>query len=136
MHQQHSPRSVEAGGQIFARFKAPEIWIEEATEPRRTDKRGRTYYRPDRRAEQDEILERYKLGLHFIGDWHTHASPYHEPSPTDISNINECFVHSQHKLNGFVLIVVSTTTLPEGLRVSVHDGSQSIVLQAEPSAEG
>src|SRR6267378_3125357 len=71
----------EAGGQIFARLTLPDIYIEEATGPRRSDCRTRTTYRPNRRAEQREIAGRHGQGLHFIGDWHTHPEALPVPSP-------------------------------------------------------
>lgn len=128
---QIEPRSPEAGGQLFARFVAREIRIEEATGPHHTDKRGRTFYRPDRRAERKEIQDRYKSGLHYVGDWHTHPSTRPVPSSTDLRNIKECFLRSRHELNGFVLIIVGTAPAPEGLRVSVNDGIDDFVLREE-----
>jgi len=71
----------EAGGQLFARFALPDIVIAEATGPRRSDWRTRYSYRPNRRAEQREIAARHLLGLHFIGDWHTHPEDLPVPSP-------------------------------------------------------
>jgi integrative and conjugative element protein (TIGR02256 family) len=62
----------EAGGQLFARFELPDIVVAEATGPRRSDWRRRHAYWPSRRAEQAEIVERHRDGLHFVGDWHTH----------------------------------------------------------------
>jgi integrative and conjugative element protein (TIGR02256 family) len=62
----------EAGGQLFGHFQGATIEVVEATGPRRTDRRTRTSYIPDRRAEQREIDERFRRGLHFIGDWHSH----------------------------------------------------------------
>jgi integrative and conjugative element protein (TIGR02256 family) len=129
-HRQNRPWRREAGGQLFARFGAGEILIEEATGPRPTDSRGRTYYRPDRRAEQKEILERFERGLHYVGDWHTHPSEIPEPSGTDVRNINECFKKSRHSLNGFILVLVGMARAPRGLRVSVHDGSNDFVLES------
>lgn len=128
-HRQNRPWRREAGGQLFARFRAGGILVEEATGPRPTDLRGRTYYRPDRRAERKEILERFERGLHYVGDWHTHPSVIPEPSGTDIRNINECFKKSQHSLNGFILVLVGTARAARGLRVSVHDGSNDFVLE-------
>ena len=128
-YRQNHPWQREAGGQLFARFGAGEIFVEEATGPRATDSRGRTYYKPDRHAERREIFERFELGLHYVGDWHTHPSQIPVPSETDIRNINECFEKSRHSLNGFILVLVGTAQIPQGLRVSVHDGSNDIVLE-------
>ena len=69
----------EAGGQLFARFALPDIVIEKATGPRRSDWRTRYSYRPNRRAEQREIRAHHAQGLHFVGDWHSHPSRFHDP---------------------------------------------------------
>lgn len=127
-HRQRLPWQAEAGGQLFARLEAPDIHIVEATGPRLTDKRGRTYYRPDRRAEQREIRERHGHGLHYVGDWHTHPVRHPDASCVDLNNINDCVAKSRHELNGFVLIIVGTARTPAGLRVSVHDGEHCHVL--------
>ena len=54
-HRQLHPNSRESGGQLFARFEGKAIWIERATGPRRTDRRTRTTFAPNRGAERREI---------------------------------------------------------------------------------
>ena len=130
----HSFRQVrfwqrEAGGQLFARIEDSRILVVEATGPRRTDRRSRTSYEPDRRAEQMEIDERFPLKLHFIGDWHTHAEDTPNPSPVDLQSTRDCVRRSRHVLNAFVLIVVGRKDFPKALHVSVHDGSHVYVLE-------
>jgi integrative and conjugative element protein (TIGR02256 family) len=127
-HRQRFCIKAEAGGQLFACFKEPEIRIEVATGPRPTDKRGRTYYRPDRRAERKEIIYYHKRGLHYVGDWHTHPSRIPKPSPTDLSNIRDCFLRSSHTLAAFVIIIIGTARAPKGFRVSLHDGYVEYIL--------
>lgn len=118
----------EAGGQLFARFKDNSVFVEDATGPRRTDRRARTSYVPDRRAEQVEIFERHPRGLHYVGDWHTHPEPHPSPSRSDTWSIAECVAKSRHQLHGFVLVIVGQTEFPAGLHVSVHDGNSSYAL--------
>jgi integrative and conjugative element protein (TIGR02256 family) len=120
----------EAGGQLFARFDGNRIRVEEVTGPRPMDRRTRTSYRPDRRAEQAEIFDRHARGLHYVGDWHTHPERYPQPSSPDAQSIAECVAKSKHQLNGFVLIIVGQAEPPEGLHVSVHDGSTSFALES------
>ena len=127
-HRQLRCRRLEAGGQLFARFDGSEIVIVEATGPRRRDRRSRTSYVPDRRAEQKEIEERHGRGLHFVGDWHTHPEARPTPSETDVRNIADCFKRSTHALNGFILIVVGRANAPGGLHVSLYDGVNRLVL--------
>jgi len=111
----------EAGGQLFARLSASRIVVEEATGPRRTDRRTRTSYIPDRVAEQREIDIHHASGLHYIGDWHTHPETFPSPSGLDIASISESAQKSTHRLNGFVLVIVGQAEPPGGLVVSAHD---------------
>ena len=127
-YRQRFPHQKEAGGQLFARFSATEIHIIEATGPRKTDRRGRTFYHPDRRLEQVEIDVRYELGLHYIGDWHTHPTKYPQASDTDVSNIGKSVTRSQHQLNAFVLVIVGTAKPPAGLYVAVNNGGENVRL--------
>jgi integrative and conjugative element protein (TIGR02256 family) len=133
-HQQRRFFEREAGGQLFATLVNNEITIVEATGPRRTDQRSRCSYIPDRTEEQREIVERHALGLHFIGDWHTHPEHHGRPSPTDLSSIGETVRKSRHNLNGFVLVVVGYSTLPASMHVSVHDGDREFELEFVDSA--
>lgn len=128
-HQQRRFFDREAGGQLFATFANNEVTIVEATGPRRTDRRSRYSYVPDRTAEQREIEQRHALGLHFIGDWHTHAQHHARPSSTDLCSIGETVRKSRHDLNGFVLVVVGCSTLPASMHVSVHDGHREFELE-------
>jgi integrative and conjugative element protein (TIGR02256 family) len=118
----------EAGGQLFARFVNGTIHVIEATGPRPTDLRSRYSYEPDRAAEQREIDERFLLGLHFIGDWHTHPEDRPSPSGVDLRSTADGVRRSSHELNAFVLTIVGRVPLPEGLYVSLHDGNAQYVL--------
>jgi integrative and conjugative element protein (TIGR02256 family) len=121
----------EAGGQLFARLSLSRIVIEEATGPRRTDRRTRTSYVPDRAAEQREIDGRHAEGLHFVGDWHTHPEELPRPSGLDVASISESVRKSSHALNGFLLVIVGQAEPPKGLLVSVHDVFRgSVILTA------
>jgi integrative and conjugative element protein (TIGR02256 family) len=118
----------EAGGLLFARIVGNDITIEEATGPRRTDRRSRYSYEGDRLAEQPEIDDRHARGLDYVGDWHTHPERWPKPSPDDdramISRVRE----SQHQLLGFVFAIVGTAPFPKGLTVAIHDGFDRIDL--------
>ena len=102
----------EAGGQLFARFELPDIIVVEATGPRRSDHRTRYSYYPNRRAEQREIVERHRSGLHFIGDWHTHPVDVPTPSNDDVDSMVELVTRSKHALNAFVLVIIGGPTFP------------------------
>jgi integrative and conjugative element protein (TIGR02256 family) len=121
-YQQRRPFQREAGGQLFATFSGHTVNIVEATGPRASDRRLRYSYIPDRGAEQMEILARHPLGLHFVGDWHTHPVRRPRPSSQDLSSISETVRRSVHALNGFMLVVVGTGPLPADIYVGIHDG--------------
>lgn len=135
-HRQKRWFQKEAGGQLFAKITENRVIILEATGPRRTDRRSRFSYAPDREAEQEEILARRKDGLHFVGDWHTHPEQIPRPSYLDSSSMNECVRKSYHSLNGFVLIVVGKEDPPLGLHVSLCDGQTSHILFPSGNSRG
>jgi integrative and conjugative element protein (TIGR02256 family) len=131
---QRKPGLAEAGGQLFASLADGHIRIEKATGPRNSDKRGRTHFQPDRRAEQKEITTMHASGLHYVGDWHTHPEPVPTPSATDLRSMRECVSKSRHELNAFIMIIVGTDPSPRGLNVSLH-GMSDMVLDAESRTE-
>jgi len=134
-HRQRRPWQLESGGQLFARFEAHRIVVSDASGPRPTDKRTRTSYVPDRRAERQEIVERHGQGLHYVGDWHTHREKVPTPSFIDSASIAECVRKSTHLLNGFLLVVVGQADPPGGLHVRVHDGHHGYLLQGSTAKE-
>jgi integrative and conjugative element protein (TIGR02256 family) len=120
-HRQTKFWQREAGGLLFAKFDLPLIAIEEATGPRRTDRRTRYSYAPDVDAERKEIEQRFRDDLHFVGCWHTHPEDLPTPSPLDIRNTSDCVRRSKHALNGFVMAIIGRTALPAGLFLSICD---------------
>jgi integrative and conjugative element protein (TIGR02256 family) len=125
----------EAGGQLFARLSPGFIVISICTGPRSTDRRTRTSYIPDRRAEQIEIEEQHVRGLHYVGDWHTHPHIAPQPSARDVASIRDCFVKSRHSLNGFLLAIVGQRCVTSALHVSIHDASYSYTLDRARSED-
>lgn len=121
--------SREAGGQLFAVIdKTLTIRVIKATGPRKSDKRTLFGYEPDRNAERAEILSFYGMGLHFIGDWHTHRQSHPKPSPTDEKSIRDVVRSSSHEMPGFILVIVGLENFPEGLYVSFHTREDSYEL--------
>lgn len=127
-HQQKRWYQKEAGGQLFARFEGDRVVVADLTGPRKSDRRTRFSYEADRSDERREIEERYDLGQHYVGDWHTHPERLPQPSGLDIKSIGECVRKSGHALNAFLLIVVGTGELPGALCVLIHDGQQALRL--------
>src|ERR1035441_5657758 len=119
-HRQLRSDAPEAGGQLFARIDGANILLELATGPRKSDKRSRYSYQPDRRAEQEEIDQLHRENLLFVGDWHTHPESIPNPSPQDIASIRDSVAKSRHHLKGFLLIIVGTGAIPTTLWVGLH----------------
>jgi integrative and conjugative element protein (TIGR02256 family) len=113
--QQTDSRKTEAGGQLFASFAEGRIDVLFATGPSKKAARGRYFFRPNRREEQEEIRAAFKEDLHFIGDWHTHPEPEPIPSSADIDKASQIFRRSKHELNGLLLVIVGTAKPPNGL---------------------
>ena len=123
-HRQLGDHSKEAGGQLFATFDGNNIQIERATGPRKRDRRGLTFFIPNRLSERREIARLFKAGLHYVGDWHTHLEPRPQPSSTDIDNFQDMFHKSRHKLASFVMVIVGTVPPPEGMFVGLCNGDR------------
>lgn len=125
----------EAGGLLFARLDLPLIAVEEATGPRRTDRRSRYSYAPDVTAERQEIDQRFRNGLHFVGCWHSHPEDWPTPSQLDMRNTSDCVRRSKHALNGFVMAIVGRAPLPTGLFVSICDHVAAHRLGGDPQLQ-
>ena len=123
-HRQLTGHSKEAGGQLFATFNSNRIQIERATGPRKKDRRGLTFFIPNRLSERREIAWQFKAGLHYVGDWHTHPEPRPQPSSTDIDSFQDMFHKSRHKLASFVMVIVGTVGPPEGMFVGLCNGDR------------
>ncbi|HEY0684835.1 MAG TPA: Mov34/MPN/PAD-1 family protein [Steroidobacter sp.] len=127
----------EAGGQLFAILDQPSlVRIVDISGPRPTDRRSRNNYEPDRAAEKREIKERYAIGRHFVGDWHTHRQCVPHPSGTDEHSIQELVRNSSHDLAGFFLVIVGQAEFPNGLYLAFHGVLGKAVLAPEPSGAG
>lgn len=127
-NRQHRCWHREAGGQLFARIDGHRILVSEATGPRPKDKRGRTFFEPDRGSEQVEIEALFARDLHYIGDWHTHPERCPVPSGRDNATMASRVRLSRHRLAGFVFVIVGQLSPPSGMTVLVHDGTSGHVL--------
>lgn len=124
-HRQVTPRSTESGGQLFAEIGDMAWQIKRATGPRKTDWRSRFGYRPDRRAEQQEINSCFAEGLHYVGDWHTHPETDPAPSHQDLESMERMTMASKHQLPGFLMLIIGTSELPNKIWVSFHSKEQT-----------
>ena len=128
-HRQAGCFSKEAGGQLFARINKTGWTIAEATGPRPSDKRSRFGFVPDRAAEQVEIADRFRLGLHYVGDWHTHPERRPKPSGTDMESIRSTVRSSRHELPWFLMLILGNDDRVDSFWLSAHlkDGSYEVL---------
>lgn len=130
-YRQVKPMAKEAGGQLFAKFEGANTLIVEATKPKILDKRSHYGFKPNRLLQRLEIYDRYRKGLHFVGDWHTHPEKFPSPSNKDISDMAECFHLSTHNLRAFIMVIVGTEPEPKGLHVALVKGESIVHLLNE-----
>jgi integrative and conjugative element protein (TIGR02256 family) len=123
MHRQGHGAKSEVGGQLFAELTSDRVQIVRATGPNVTDKRGWTWFNPDRRRQNAEIKRLFSQGLHFVGDWHTHRELQPKPSSLDLTSMQDCFKKSRHQLKAFVMVIVGQASFPAGLWVGLHDSN-------------
>ena len=115
------PEDLEAGGQLFATFKANEVSVKVATGPYKEDRRKKFSFWPIRKKSQQDISQLFDNGLHYIGDWHTHPQEIPIASSQDNFSMRDKYIKSQHELKTFVMVIVGQNSFPEGLWVSIHD---------------
>ena len=127
-NKQTSKVGKEVGGQLFCRFEKNRVIICSVTGPRSIDRKGQYYFYPARWLERLEIKKKFKQGLHYIGDWHTHPQKKPKPSLMDIKSMKDCFNKSDHELPYFILVIVGQIDFPEGLSVSLHNGTGNLQL--------
>lgn len=120
-HMQKRVKDPEKGGQLFARISPEEISIERATGPYKEDKSSRFLIVLDRQRQKADILSNFKSGLHYVGDWHTHPEPVPSPSSLDLEVVRDCFTKSRHELYSFLMLIVGSHRLPDGMWLSQHN---------------
>jgi len=127
-------RKPEAGGQLFAALKDERIDVLHATVPGEKAARGRYFFRPNRKEEQQEIKTAFQKKLHFVGDWHTHPESEPSPSSADVEKASEIFKRSKHELNGLLMVIVGTKRFPGGLWVAWVKAAGLVVLKPDTAA--
>ncbi len=122
-YQQLNEHQPEAGGQLFGHFKDDTTVVIKATGPRKSDRRQRFSFRPNRKAERLEVFWLHRKGFHYVGDWHTHPQKIPTPSATDIESMTDSFSKSKHQLTGFTMVIVGTAEPPDGFYVGICNGN-------------
>jgi integrative and conjugative element protein (TIGR02256 family) len=122
-HRQRKCWQREAGGMLFARIEGKDILVVEATSPSRQDRRTRFSFAISKQKAQSEINSQHNIGLHYVGEWHTHPEQFPTPSQRDELTMSSRVKKSDHQLNGFVFAIVGQGNFPSAITMVVHDGS-------------
>ena len=122
-HRQIRRSQPEVGGQLFAELRGDEVHIVRVTGPHSTDRKGCAWFRPNQNRQNREIGALFKVGLHFVGDWHTHPEKIPEPSRLDLDSMADSYEKSRHQLRAFIMVIVGQVSAPAGLWVGLHSSS-------------
>jgi len=133
-HRQTKLWHREAGGQLFGTLEPGRARVTVATGPRRRDRRGRWFYWPRRDVEQAEIAHQFSLGLHYLGDWHTHDERRPTPSGTDLQKMIDIYAESRHNLNAMIFVIVGKDEPPAGLWLAVVRNGQVQKVRVETTS--
>ncbi len=87
-----------------------------------TDERWRMLFVPNRILQRRLIKKYFKIGRHFVGEWHTHPEPNPTPSGLDLKSMSEAFLKSQHELNYFIMAIIGNKPDVLNIWVSAHNG--------------
>jgi len=114
-HLQRHFWSCEAGGQLFGNVSESGLEISKVTGPYKSDWRTPLGYRSDPRVAQRAIVQMHKLGLTYLGEWHTHRQEIPRPSSVDWETISRTAQKSELRSGAILLLVRGFGALPEGL---------------------
>ena len=126
-HRQTDQRR-EIGGMLFAEFDLPLLRVVEATVDKKGAFRTKVLFWPDRIRQANLIKKRFKSGLHFIGEWHSHPTRIGVPSNADLDSMEKTFCQSNHQLNWFVMIIVGNDVSKLEMTVSLHQEDKWILV--------
>ena len=119
----------EAGGLLFARIATRAITIVEATGPHPHDRRSRFSFSTSLERQQLLVEARFEVGLHYVGEWHSHPEGQPNPSPRDDKTMASRVALSAHGFAGFLFAIIGRDPLPDGLTMMLHDGHAAHRLQ-------
>ena len=134
VHRQTGCFTSEAGGQLFATFGEDQITLRHATGPSWLDRRQRFRFFPNWWAARSDIRRMHRARFHYVGDWHTHPEPVPTPSHMDRESMHDIFQKSRHDLAGFLMVIVGTDPVPDGLYVGIYTADTAVQLSSERPA--
>ncbi|EKO3482258.1 Mov34/MPN/PAD-1 family protein [Vibrio fluvialis] len=129
-HYKQTGNKNEAGGFLFGEIRAGVVTIKTVSTPNKADKRSRFGFSWNKREANKTIQENFKNGLHYLGDWHTHPCSQPTPSLDDTQAIRSTFLDSQHQLNYFIMLILSTTGIEQSY-VALTDGKKEYLFNVK-----
>lgn len=120
----------ETGGLLFAEFKLPDIYITDISLPYKKDIRKPFLFIPNKKHQKKMIKIKYKKGLHFVGEWHTHKQKLPKPSKLDINSMLDSFSKSNHELNYFIMLILGNSTDFNNSWISIHNSKSYIRIES------
>lgn len=114
-YRQTSKSATEAGGQLFGTIVGDNVSVSVATGPYAGDDRSRYGYRSDSHAAASAIETQESYGLHYLGEWHTHAEARPSPSREDVATMLGLVKKSTLGAGAAMLLIVGTAPQPSGL---------------------
>ena len=101
---------VESGGVLFCEdLFQDKVIISHASKPRLFDIRKKFFFKLNGWSAQRTIKKMFSNGLHYVGEWHTHAQISPTPSNRDIKTIQDIFEQSEHNLRYMLMVIVSSS---------------------------
>lgn len=122
-HYKQTGSRNEAGGFLFGEIQSGVVTIQVVSTPSKADKRSRYGFSWNKHEANKTIQENFKKGLHYLGDWHTHPCRQPTPSLDDTQAIRSTFLDSQHQLNYFIMLILSTKGI-EHSYLALTDGKK------------
>ena len=114
-YRQSTPWATEAGGQLFGVLNTGQICVTEASGPYAGDERSRYRYRSNPAAAQQSIEDQYKVGLLYLGEWHTHAEDNPIASSLDSDAMRRLITNSRLNSNALLMMIVGRQPGAAGL---------------------
>lgn len=123
-NRQVSARKFEAGGILLGGIYEDFIQIEAISIPGGNDIRKPYFFQRDRERAQRLINQAFEYSrgtTNYLGEWHTHYQTDPQPSPLDISEMQQTFEKSELPLKFIVAIIVGNSDFIGNLWVGFQD---------------
>lgn len=127
----------EAGGMLLGRFidQTDDVVVDEVTEPKVEDRRGRFFFNRAKAAAQRYINLVWRMSRStrvYLGEWHTHPEDDPTPSHQDLANWRRIANKAKYDQDSLIFVIVGR----QRIRVWVSGKSSLAVSELEPAFQG